>query len=219
MRRENPRAGWVQGARAWGPTSLRWPSRSPPSPGKRRLLPLRVDVAPRRVVPGQPLGEELRDVHDLVVVALLPWPPAVLMVEASEVREALRARGEEVVRVDLGRLVHPLARQALRLVVAVHHLGDAAALCVRAERLELDEVRVVYALHELPRLLVHGTDRHLPPESAGVLERHPDPLRRRRLRRDSQPALVEELGDVDDPHAVELVVEPERAIALCARDR
>src|SRR6266545_3767018 len=143
MRRENPRAGWVQGARAWGPTSLRWPFRSPPSPGKRRLLPLRVDVAPRRVVPGQPLGEELRDVHHLVLVALLPRPPPVLMMQTSEVREALRARGQEVVRVDLGRLVHPLACQAFRLVVAVHHLRDATALRVRAERLQLDEVRVV----------------------------------------------------------------------------
>src|SRR5712691_10531428 len=171
MRPEDPWVGWVWGARAWGPTSLRWPSRSPPSPGKRRLLPLRVDVAPRRVVPGQALGEELRDVHDFVPVALLPWLPPVLMMQTSEMREALRARGQEVVRVDLGRLIHPLACQPFRLVVAVHHLRDAAALGVRAERLQFDEVRVVHALHELPRLLVHGIDRHLPSGAAGVLER------------------------------------------------
>ena len=131
--------------------------------------------------------------------------------------EALRAGDEEIVGVDVCRLVHPLRRQAFRLVVAVHHLGDAATLRVRAERLQLDELRVVDPLHELPRLFVHRIDRHLATRAARVLEGDPDLLRGLRLRRYPQAAFVQELGDVHHADAVELVVELERPIAFGAR--
>ena len=130
--------------------------------------------------------------------------------------EALRARRQEVVRPGLAGLVHPAVREPLRFVVAVHHLGHAAALRVRPERLQLDEVRVVDAPDQLPRLLVDGVHGHLAAGPARVLVRDPDPLRVAGGR-DPEPALEQDLGDVHDPHAVELVVEAERAVALRAR--
>src|SRR5207244_12314817 len=118
------------------------PSRSSPAARHGWLLPLRVDVAPRRILAGQAFREELSDVHHLVLIPFLTRLPLVFVVQAAEMGEALWARGEQVIRVHVDGFVHPLPCQALRLVVAIHHLRDAAALRVRAERLQLDELRV-----------------------------------------------------------------------------
>src|SRR5205823_10303356 len=80
----------------------------------------------------------------------------------------------------------------------------------------LDEVRVVDAFDQLPGLLEDRIDRHLPPGPARILERDADPLRGLRLWRDPEPALEEELRDVDDPDAFQLVVQSKGAIAFRA---
>src|SRR5881397_3574411 len=83
----------LNGRRGRGFRGRRRRGRHPsPSPaGEGGFLPLLVDVASRRPLTGEPLREELRDVHHLESVPLLARLPLVLVVEAAEVGEALRA--------------------------------------------------------------------------------------------------------------------------------